>query len=139
MKLRALCLPVLLMLCMFACPANAAQHSVLIKWTPSTAGTGVTITGYKIYRGTTPGGELTAPLTTVTGASSSQFTDSAVVAGTTYYYQMTTTGTCDSTLVDCTGFTGESAKTAEFKTDKAIPLDPAQPLSPPTAATAVVQ
>ena len=51
-------------------------------------------TGYRIYRGTTPGGEGATPLATVT---SSSYTDTAVTSGVTYYYEITAlTGTTES-------------------------------------------
>jgi fibronectin type 3 domain-containing protein len=51
-------------------------------------------TSYRVYRSTTPGGEGATPLATVT---SSSYTDSAVTAGTTYYYEITAlTGTTES-------------------------------------------
>jgi fibronectin type 3 domain-containing protein len=51
-------------------------------------------TGYRIYRGATPGGEGATPLATVT---SSSYTDTTAASGTTYYYQITAlTGTTES-------------------------------------------
>jgi fibronectin type 3 domain-containing protein len=57
-------------------------------------------TGYRIYRGTTPGGEGATPLATVT---SSSYTDTAVTSGVTYYYEITA----------LTGAT-ESARSSEY-------------------------
>jgi fibronectin type 3 domain-containing protein len=42
---------------------------------------------YNVYRGTTAGGESTTPI--ATGITTSAFTDSTAVAGTTYYYTVT--------------------------------------------------
>jgi fibronectin type 3 domain-containing protein len=68
---------------------------ILLQW-----GYQAGISGYKVYRGTTPGGEGSTPLVTVTSPT---YTDRAVVVGQTYYYQFT-------------AYTGsvESARTQEF-------------------------
>jgi hypothetical protein len=68
---------------------------ILLQW-----GYQAGITGYKVYRGTTPGGEGLTPLVTVTSPT---YIDRAVVVGQTYYYQFT-------------AYTGsvESARTQEF-------------------------
>ena len=51
-------------------------------------------TSYRIYRGTTAGGEGATALATVT---SSSYTDTAVTSGVTYYYEITAlTGTTES-------------------------------------------
>lgn len=133
-------LVVSLLAVLYSCPAQAAQHTVTLKWTPPTAQTGLTVTGYKIYRGTSSGAESTTPVMTITGGSVSSTVDSNnITAGKTYFYQISATGTCDSTVWDCSSFTGEGPKSVEFVTDKAIPFDPAPSLGAPTAASAVVQ
>jgi fibronectin type 3 domain-containing protein len=58
------------------------------------------VTSYHVWRSTTPGGEGATPLVTVTSPT---YTDHAVTAGTTYYYQI-------SALIG----TAESARTKEF-------------------------
>jgi hypothetical protein len=58
--------------------------SVALSWTVPADG-GSPISGYRIYRGTTPGGE--ALLTTVTIGTT--YLDTAVTSGVTYYYQVT--------------------------------------------------
>ena len=68
---------------------------ILLQWGYESAAT-----SYRVYRGTTPGGEGATPLVTVTSPT---YTDAAVTSGTTYYYQFTA---LDSG--------GESARTAEF-------------------------
>jgi hypothetical protein len=47
---------------------------------------GSPITGYDVYRGTTPGGEGSTPV--ATGVPSNSFTDTGLVNGTTYYYRV---------------------------------------------------
>ncbi|HEU5332291.1 MAG TPA: fibronectin type III domain-containing protein [Actinocrinis sp.] len=68
---------------------------ILLQWGFESAAT-----SYRVYRGTTPGGEGATPLVTVTSPT---YTDSAVAGGTTYYYQFTALNAG-----------GESARTAEF-------------------------
>jgi fibronectin type 3 domain-containing protein len=68
---------------------------ILLQW-----GYESTATSYRVYRGTTPGGEGATPLATVTSPT---YTDAAVTSGTTYYYEFTALSSG-----------GESARTAEF-------------------------
>lgn len=68
---------------------------ILLQWGFESAAT-----SYHVYRGTTPGGEGSTPLVTVTSPT---YIDHAVTSGVTYYYQFT--------AVDSGG---ESARTAEF-------------------------
>jgi hypothetical protein len=56
------------------------QHSVVLSWGASST-QGVT---YNVFRGTTPGGEGTTPITT--GVSALTYTDTNVTAGASYYY-----------------------------------------------------
>lgn len=67
--------------------ASGSTGSVRLSWTAPISDGGSAITGYSVYRGTLAGGESPTPVATrVTGTS---FTDSALVNGTTYYYQVT--------------------------------------------------
>lgn len=69
-------------------------HFVNLSWGASTS-TGVT--GYNIYRGTTPGGESSTPLNTGGPVSGTAFTDTTAVSGTKYYYVIkSTNGTSES-------------------------------------------
>jgi hypothetical protein len=75
------------------------QHSVSLSWTASTS----TVVGYNVYRGGTSGG----PYTRINSAleSSTNYADSSVQAGQTYYYV--------ATAVDSTG--AESAYSSQVQ------------------------
>jgi len=60
------------------------SHSVTLSWTASTS---LNVTGYNIYRGTKSGGPYTK--LTATPVAGTNYTDSAVQAGQTYYYVAT--------------------------------------------------
>lgn len=62
---------------------QGAQHSVLLSWTASIS---PNITGYNVYRGTTPGG----PYSKISSLDpNTNYTDSTVANSTTYYYVTT--------------------------------------------------
>ena len=63
--------------------ATAGSGSVSLTWSPPASNGGAAISGYNIYRGTSPNGEATTPVATVNGTS---FTDTGLTNGTTYYY-----------------------------------------------------
>jgi fibronectin type 3 domain-containing protein len=110
-----------LLIPLLALPANA-QHSATLNWTQSVVSAGTTCTGggstavtsNKVYRSTTSGGEGSTPLATFTAATT--YVDSAVSAGITYFYQLTS--------VNCNG---ESAKSVEIAATIPNPLPPAAP------------
>jgi hypothetical protein len=64
---------------------------ILVTWLEPDSG-GATITGYKIYRGITSGGENTVVGIT-TGETSTQFLDTTAVVGTNYFYHITALNT----------------------------------------------
>ena len=95
-----------------AAPGNG---SVTLSWTPASSG-GSSVTGYRVYRGTTSGGEtLVASL-----ADQTTFADSAVENGTTYYY-----------VVSALNAVGEGATSNE------LAATPATTPSPPSLVSAV--
>ena len=65
--------------------ASAGDTKVVLSWTVPNLDGGSPITGYNIYRSTTPGGEGTTLYST---SVSSSFTDTGVTNGTTYYYKV---------------------------------------------------
>ena len=65
--------------------ATAGNGVVHLTWTPPFDG-GSPITGYRVYRGSTSGGET---LLTPLGAGATSYDDSSVTNGSTYYYQVT--------------------------------------------------
>lgn len=67
--------------------ASTPTGMIRLTWSAPTNTGGAPITSYRVYRGTTPGGEnLTTPVGTSTTTS---FDDTAVTAGTTYSYVVT--------------------------------------------------
>ena len=64
-------------------PGQASQFSVDLSWNPSSS----TVIGYNLYRGTQSGGPYAKVNPSV--LSSTSFTDSSIVSGTTYYYVST--------------------------------------------------
>jgi fibronectin type 3 domain-containing protein len=65
--------------------ATAGSGNVALAWSAPTSDGGSAITGYKVYRGTSSGGE---PILTTLGNVTS-WTDNGVTNGTTYYYKVT--------------------------------------------------
>ncbi len=63
--------------------AAAGDGKVMLSWTVPNSDGGSGITGYNVYRSTTPGGEGSTPYAT---AVSSTYTDPAAANGTKYYY-----------------------------------------------------
>jgi len=68
--------------------SGTGAHDVILSWSASgTSG----VSGYYIYRGTTSGGESSSPLNP-TPINSTTYTDTNVMAGSTYYYVVTAVG-----------------------------------------------
>jgi subtilisin len=65
--------------------AAAGDATVTLQWTAPASDGGSALTGYKIYRGTTAGGE--AYLTSVSSTATS-YADGGLSNGTTYYYRV---------------------------------------------------
>lgn len=137
MKLRSIAVFTFLSM-LFTCNVQAAPHTVKLNWTAPAAVNGINVTGYKVYRGTVAGGEGATAYATVSSGSVVTFTDTAVTPGATYFYQVSATATCDTTVWDCSQFVTESAKSNEASPG-AIPLPTAPQPGAPSAATAIVQ
>jgi hypothetical protein len=78
---------------------GTALHDVILNWVPSPT-TGVS--GYDIFRGTASGGESTTPIATQVAAGCTSLTtctyvDTAVVAGTKYFYVVTAVSSSGNT------------------------------------------
>jgi hypothetical protein len=65
-------------------------QKVALGWTSSTS----TVIGYNVYRGTVTGGPYSSKLTS-SPVASTQFTDTAVQSGQTYYYVVTSVDSND--------------------------------------------
>lgn len=101
--------------------ATITSHSATLSWTAATVPSGAPpVTGYNVYRGVTSGGEtiLSSAGLGVT------YTDSTVVAGTTYFYQVTAVNSA-----------GESTKSNEISV---LVPNPAPP-NAPTGLTGTAQ
>lgn len=73
---------------------STTPHTVALAWTASTS----TVSGYNVYRGTTPSGPYPTKLNSSL-VGSVQFTDSTVTSGQTFYYVVTAV---DSSNVEST-------------------------------------
>ncbi len=74
---------------------STTPHSVGLSWSPSTS----SVSGYNVYRGTTPNGPYPTKLNTSL-LTTEQFSDSNVVSGQTYYYVVTAVDSSDVESVD---------------------------------------
>lgn len=110
-------------------------NQVALSWSPP-ADNGSAVTGYVLSRGTSSGGET--PLATLGTVTS--YTDSAVAAGTRYYYTLQATnavGTSSpSTEVSATPYTTASAATltatsgkGQVRLDWTVPADGGRPVT----------
>ncbi len=88
--------------------AIGGSTQVSLAWTAPVG----SVTGYKVYRGTTPGGEGGSPIAT---PGTNAYTDTGLSAGTTYYYTVKATNTA-----------GDSAASSEASTIT-IPATPTNP------------
>src|SRR5262249_14199914 len=64
--------------------ASASSALVHLSWTAPTSDGGIALTGYKVYRGTSPGGESFL----ADAGTSTAYDDTTVSNGTTYYYRV---------------------------------------------------
>lgn len=76
--------------------ATVVANSISLTWTPPSSNGGAAITGYKIFRGTSVGGEGLAPIDTVGNITS--IIDNLVKDGTTYFYVVKATNSAGDSL-----------------------------------------
>jgi subtilase family serine protease len=67
--------------------ATGNNNSVSLSWTGPLDNGGSLVSGYDVYRGTSPGGESSTPI--ATGVTTTSYVDGTAVNGTTYYYKVT--------------------------------------------------
>jgi fibronectin type 3 domain-containing protein len=102
--------------------ATPGNGSVALAWSAPSDNGGSAITGYRVYRGTSSGGETL--LTTLGGVTS--WTDTGLTSGTTYYYKVTALNSV-----------GESARSNELSA-KPVTVPGAPALNSATAGSATV-
>lgn len=106
---------------------RATPHSVTLSWVPSTVPNGApAVTSVTVYRATTAGAETllqNIPLASlpvcpsgVPAGNTQCFVDTTVTAGTTYFYQITSSNS-----------SGESAKSSEISVAVPNPVPPNAP------------
>ena len=117
-----------------SCHAQTA-HTVSLNWTAPAAQSGVTITGYNVYRSTTSGVFSATPYATSATTSFLDGTLAAptVVNGLTYFYVVTAKVTYDAT------HTGPAETAQSNQATAVIPPNPAVvvPNAPGTLTTIV--
>jgi len=80
----------LIILLLSTVSSRPAHHTVKLNWNAPVPSTGVSVTGYNVYRSVTPGGPYARIATGVTGLT---YHDPIVNNGTTYYYVVTSVAT----------------------------------------------
>jgi len=89
--------------------ATGANAAVALAWSAPASDGGAPVTGYNVYRGTSPGGEAATPV--ATGIGTTSFTDTGLTNATTYYYQ-----------VAAVNSVGVSVKSAEISATPQAPV-----------------
>ena len=94
--------------------ATSGNAQVALSWSPPASDGGSQLSGYRVYRGTSPGGEGPSAIGTPSGAS---YTDTTAANGTTYYYKVTAVNSV-----------GEGPASNEASATPAAIVPPASPL-----------
>jgi subtilase family serine protease len=103
--------------------ATAGNAQVSLAWTAPSSNGGATVTGYAVYRSTTPGGEGSSPYWTLGNVTT--WTDTNVTNGTTYSYKVAATNSV--------GTGGQSGEKSATPTAANVPAAPGS-LTAKTAA-----
>ncbi len=98
--------------------ATASVGQVALSWAPVQGAS-----SYDVYRGTVSGGESVTPIRT--GITSTSFTDSAVTAGSSYFYEVT--------AVNSSGQSSDSPEAAAV-----VPSAPPPSITVPAAPAAII-
>jgi hypothetical protein len=89
--------------------AVAGNTQVVLSWTAPASNGGSAITGYDVYKGTSPGAESATPV--ATGVSSTSYTVTGLTNGTTYYF-----------TVEALNVAGNSASSNEASAMPVVPV-----------------
>ena len=108
--------------------ASGGDRSVSLSWSPPAVDNGAAVTGYNIYRSMTPGAEGSR----AGDVAGTNFTDSGLSDGTTYYYEVTATNAAGegspSAQVSATPEAPATTTTTTATTDPTATAMPAPPL-----------
>ena len=118
--------------------ATPGHGQVALSWTAPASDGGAGISGYLVYAGTSPGGELTAP---VNGSpvNATSYTVTGLTAGTTYYFKVAAVNAAkhqgnDSGEVSATPVSATASPSASAS---APPTSGAGASAPPTGVSSV--
>ena len=108
--------------------ATPGKSKVTLTWAAPASG-GAPITGYIIYKGTSPGGE-TGPAVNASPVTATSYTVTSLVNGTTYYFEVFAVNAAGSGPL--VGGVGHAA--GHRAADPADPADPSAPPTPPASS-----
>jgi hypothetical protein len=132
---RKLALAFFLLAALLSLPAlaQAQNHSVVLSWTASVVATGQpAISSYQVWRSTVSGAEVfLANAGTTAGTANLTYTDTSVVNGTTYFYEVFSLNSVGPSATPSNEVTAVIPATVIVPT---VPLPPV--LAQPTVTTA---
>ena len=93
---------------------TGGNATVSLGWSAPASSGSAPVTSYNVYRGTSPGGEGTSPMST--GVTATTYTDATATNGTTYYYTVTAVNAV-----------GEGTASGEASATPQVPSPPGAP------------